>query len=383
MKNILIIILIVSCLCFSCKNPNRQVIATESTDANIKTVVIPEVQAAEKVNIIDSLGCIVLEDKENAYFGYVTKMRVFQDKIYILDGRYANAVLIYTIDGKHITTIGTQRGNGPLDFVSVSNFEIDYTGKRLVVMDNFGQKFMIYSLEGKFIERVGSDISVTDAVLLPNDYFVHAKAQYSYRVSGQSDHSIFIVDKNKHIVKEGFMHDDNKNLNIYSYGILNALPDGEINFAPAFRDTIYRLSFDSIVPKYAIDYGKNKKISHSQIAVMQSAADLFRLIEQGEMCFIGDHTESDDFLYLFIGYWQNPVSVFYNKKTNNAVAVSHKNDLYFDLYSVLCADEDGYFYGAFNTHEIDRLAALFPDLQALAEKPDLNPILFRYKIKMD
>jgi len=65
-------------LCFSCKNPN----ATESTDANIKTVVIPDVQAAEKVNIIDSLGCIVLEDVENAYFGYVTKMRVFQDKIY-------------------------------------------------------------------------------------------------------------------------------------------------------------------------------------------------------------------------------------------------------------------------------------------------------------
>lgn len=384
MKNIYKILCVLSLLffCFSCQNTSKQYIENQD-NSHINTVLIPDVQAAETVNIIDQLESIILEEKENSYFGHVTKLRVFQDKIYVFDGRYAKAVFIYTLDGKHIATIGNQRGNGPLDFVSVSNFEIDYVNKKLIVMDNFGQKFMIYGLDGNFIERAGSKISVTDAVLLPNNHFVHAKARYSYKISGQSDNCIFITDKNNNIVKEGFAHDDNENLNIHSYGIINALPNGEINFAPMFRDTIYRLSFDSISPKYAIDYGKNKKILKSQIDILQSPNELFQLIEDGGMCFIGDHVESEDFLYLFIGYWMNPVSVFYNKKTNNTIAISHKNDIYFDLYSVLCSDNEGYFYGAFNNNEIHKLTSLFPNLKELEDKTDLNPILFRYKIKTD
>jgi hypothetical protein len=384
MKNIYKIISVLSFLffCFSCHNTSKQYIENQD-NSHIKTILIPEVQAAETINIIDQLESIILEEKENSYFGYVTKLRVFQDKIYVFDGRYAKSVFIYTLDGKHIATIGNQRGNGPLDFVSVSNFEIDYVNKKLIVMDNFGQKFMIYGLDGNFIERVGSKISITDAVLLPNNNFIHAKARYSYRISGQSNNCIFVTDKNNNMIKEGFAHDDNKNLKIHSYGIINALPNGEINFAPMFRDTIYRLSFDSISPKYAIDYGKNKKILKSQIDKLQSPNELFQLIEDGGMCFIGDNVESEDFLYLFIGYWMNPVSVFYNKRNNNTIAVSHKNDIYFDLYSVLCSDNEGYFFGAFNNNEIDELISLFPNLKELEDKTDLNPILFKYKIKTD
>ena len=362
----------------SCSKSKKTILNYDND--SYKTILVPNIINRDDVNIIDNLEYIVLEEKDNSFFGHVSKLRIHQNRIYVLDIRYANALFIYTSEGKHIATIGDKKGQGPLELIGVNNFEIDYANNQLLVMDNFGYKFMIYDLEGRFIKRINSNIPVTQAVLLPNGYIMHAKASFDYKKFYQGNCCIIITDENKRIIREGFYYDDNPNINLISPSIIYSSPDGSFNFAPKFRDTIYSVSLDSIIPKYAINYGNNRKLSKSVIDDLPSSMDLFQLMYNGNLCFIGDHVESKEYLYLKL----SDVIVFFNKQTNNTIAISNKikgKAVEFEIYEILCSDNDGYFYGAFNLAKRDELIMLFPEIKELFQSRDLNPILFRYKVK--
>jgi len=381
MKEILINVLFSFVFLSNCQNTDKQIF--ERNNYSVKTIFIPKAQNADDLEIIDDLSYILLEDKVNSLLGYVTKIRVHKKRLFVLDNSEAESLFIYTIDGNHITTIGNNKGRGPYEFLSVSNFEIDFINDQLLVMDNWGRKFMIYDLDGRFIKKIDSEIPVDHAVLLPNGYIMHAKSSFDYKIPNQSNSSIIITDDKNHILKEGFEYDDNENLNITSYGILCTQHDGSVNFAPKFRDTIYSVSFDSIVPKYAIHYGNNKKISRNQMKDLNSVQELIKLINAGNMCFLGDQVESKDYLFFSLGRSRYQTYVFYNKQTTNTIALFQRaniTDYKYELYKILCSDSEGYFYGAFNHTTFDKLNKLFPELQKIDRK-DLNPILFRYKIK--
>jgi len=350
-----------------------------------ETIVIPEQLNIGYVEIIDSLGYTILEEGDDSFLGYISKLRVYQNKIYVLDARYAKSLFIYAKNGLHIATIGSNKGRGPLDFVSVTNFEIDYINNQLLVMDNWGSKFMIYDLEGTFIKRIESELYVTNAVLLPNDFIMHAKSSFESKIPNQGSSCLLITDMNKKIVKEGFIYDDNKHINISTQNFINSQFGGKISYSPKFRDTIYYVSFDSIVPRYAIDYGKNRVISQNQISNLSSPFELFDLIKAGNLCYMGNHVETNNYLYLMLGYILCPTHIFYNKKTNNTIALSHKADIgefEDELFNILCSDEEGFFYGSFNFAGLMELVKLFPELQEIDQGRDLNPILFRYKLKI-
>ena len=242
-----------------CRNPEKKI--DKDTNGNLKTIVIPKPLDVKDVDIIENLEFIILEATDNSLFGHITKMRVYQDKIYVLDAIHASALFIYSMEGKHLATIGDKKGQGPLEFLKLSNFEIDYANNQLLVMDSRGRKFMIYDLEGNFVKRVDSKFSISDAVLLPEGYIVHAKSSSDYKIPGQSNNKIIITDDNQNVIKERYEYDDNEDINIGSDGIIRSLIDGEFLFAPRLRDTIYRITIDTIIPKYAIDYGENKKVS--------------------------------------------------------------------------------------------------------------------------
>jgi len=378
-------------LCFGCKKP-KDIVSVVSNDY-LKTVLVPKPVDFSDVNIIEDLEFIVLETSDKSLFGTVSRMRVYSDRIFLLDPIYAQELFVYTMDGKHISTIGANRGQGPQDFVKLSNFEIDYVNELLLVMDNWGQKFMMYDFDGNFIRRIDSKFHVTEAVLLPDDHIVHAKQSDEHKLPGQSNNKIIITDFNQNIIKEGFAFDDNKNINMTNNGIIRSLPNGEIIFAPRLRDTIYNVTIDSITPKYAIDYGVNKRISKQTIEGFKEDREnpinvdkaLIRIINEGYMCFFGRNVESVDHLYLSLGFNSYTIAVFYNKNTGASIALSNDGErekrIESGLYRLLCSDEEGYFYGSLNTTQIDRLIPLFPKLKEIDDLEDMNPIIFRYKIK--
>ncbi len=355
---------------------------------NITTVVTPKPVNAKDIDIIKDLDCIILEAKENAFFGYVSKLRIYRDKIYVLDDRHANALFIYTMEGKHVATIGDKVGRGPQEFVQLSNFEIDYANHQILTMDNFGHKFMIYDLEGNFIKQVNSDIMVSQAALLPNGNIFHAIAPYLTHIDNEN-RRIIVVDENKKIVHKKFEYKINKNLRFSNDDIIRSQLDGSFNFAPLFRDTIYAIvSSDEslqIIPKYAIDFGDNRHISQKMLNRLRSTDELKELAREGFTCFFGDHVETEDFLYLRTGFLPKQY-VFFNKHTNSTIAIyteTRMGQYEHELYNIFCSDDDGYFYGALNlSRNLSDFFKLLPVKPEIDLSEEINPILFRYKVKI-
>ena len=93
----------------------------------------------------------------------------------------------------------------------------------------------------------------------------------------------------------------------------------------------------------------------------------------------------DRIFYISMGFLRNSSHVFYNKHTSSTIAISCKaktSEYEFWLYRILCSDGDGYFYGVFNSVNIDNLIVLFPELEKFDKSKELNPILFRYKVRI-
>jgi len=351
-------------------------------DGNVTTVVIPKPVDSKHIDVISDLDYIILEAKENAYLGFVSKLRIHRNKIYVLDDRHANALFIYTMEGKHIATIGDKRGRGPQDFVELSNFEIDYVNNQILTMDNFGHKFMIYDLDGNFIKQVGSDIYVSNAVLLPNGHILHA---ISPDITFLGKEKILVVDENRRIVKRKFEYEINENINFSIQDIIRSQFDGSFNFSPAFRDTIYTIDERlEIIPKYAINYGDNKHLSKKTLKRLRSIDELREIAKGGSIWFMGNNVESEDFLYFRMGILYNEKYVFYDKRANRAIAIScdaRPWQYKYYLYRLLCSDEDGYFYGSLNSAmDVDNFFKLLPEKPKIDTTEELNPILFRYKL---
>ena len=166
-------------------------------NTGLVSISVPNAIDIDDVCIYKDLEYIILEEKEKSLFGDVTKMRSYKNRIYILDQYYAKSLFIYTSEGKHIATIGDQKGSGPLEFISISNFEIDYVNNQILTVDDLGRKFMIYDLEGKFIKRIDSEIPIFNAVLLQNGFILHARAGWEYSIPITGNSQIIIADNNK------------------------------------------------------------------------------------------------------------------------------------------------------------------------------------------
>jgi len=367
---------------FGCES-NKYITSIGKADS-VATVAVREPVNAKDINIIKDLDYVILEAKDNAFFGNISKLRVYQDRIFVFDSQHAQALFIYTIEGKHIATVGNKRGRGPEEFVRMSNFEIDYVNNQILAMDNFGWKFMIYDLDGNFIKRVNSDISVSKAVLLPNGNILHA-VSHLHTNNRRKTNQIFVVDENNSIVKEFFEYRGNRNL-LYSIDdVIKSQFDGSFIFAPAFRDTIFTFDEDlEIVPKYAIDLG-NRHITQRTFDRLRSHDELNALVQRGSMCFLGTHSETDDFLYLRLGAATHDEFVFFNKNTNKTIAIhcdARITDYEFAFYRILGTDADGYFYGAINfAWDLDEFFKLFPEKPKVDTSEEMNPVVFKYKVE--
>ena len=116
---------------------------------------------------------------------------------------------------------------------------------------------------------------------------------------------------------------------------------------------------------------------------INNTSDFYSLVNSGMACFLGHHVESDDFLFFALGAGKYFIYVFYNKITYNTKAITNrKNGKKYntELYFLKCSDSDGYFYGAFNSTDIEELIELFPKLSN--QKKEGNPIIFRYKLNI-
>ena len=100
----------------------------------------------------DKAFLLPLETSEKSLFGGVDKLVFYDNKIYVLDQKYAAKIMIFDAStGKFISKIGTI-GSGPGEYKSISDFSIDEEKKKIYVLTN-RHKVITYTLFGDFVHE--------------------------------------------------------------------------------------------------------------------------------------------------------------------------------------------------------------------------------------
>ena len=108
------------------------------------TIVIHPLDSSSDSFSIRTVRTIKLSNDSKALIGYIDKLLVHKNYVYVLDKKKVSSLLIFDLKGDLVNRI--PRGKGPGELVSVISFGI--INEKLVILDNFDMKH--YSLNGQF-----------------------------------------------------------------------------------------------------------------------------------------------------------------------------------------------------------------------------------------
>lgn len=84
----------------------------------------------------------LISTQDNYLFKEINKIKIVNDKIFILDGRLKK-LLVFGLDGVSLAKIGNQ-GNGPNEYIDIADFDID-SGGNIYTIDGRLDKMFIYN----------------------------------------------------------------------------------------------------------------------------------------------------------------------------------------------------------------------------------------------
>lgn len=279
-----------------------------------------------------------LEENDNALFGYITKLRVFKNRIYILDNITTDMVYIFNTNGKHIKTIDN-KGRASNEFIGIKNFELDYINDELIMHDVSGHKLMFYDLEGNFKRSRSIDWSMEDYASLADGRIVRGRTPFSHLIYNnnlESDNLLVISDSVSSIPCEY-----NLQFPLQCINSLVSCYNGDVSFIPLLSDTIYNVNIKGYYPEYVINIDTPNKISIKEFSEFNG----FNMVIDAEknrskLFTCGGLTQNDKFVALSLGFF-NSYSLFYSKTSENSFIIE---DVLFN--HSLASDENGLFWAS-------------------------------------
>ena len=102
-------------------------------------------------------------------FKLISKIKIHNNHFFIMDS-YLSNLLVYDFNGSAIAKIG-KKGNGPNEYLSVTDFDIDNNGN-IYVIDGTLDKLFVYDPAFKFILKKDLPFSVDIIKVLENGNFL-------------------------------------------------------------------------------------------------------------------------------------------------------------------------------------------------------------------
>ncbi len=103
----------------------------------------------------EPLKYVCLELNKNNVIAYISKAKIFDNSIYILDTKGQKKVVKFDMGGHYINSYGSL-GKGPGEYLMVDDFDIDNNGQ-VFIYSRHARKLYIYNQSGKFIKNYNFD----------------------------------------------------------------------------------------------------------------------------------------------------------------------------------------------------------------------------------
>ncbi len=250
---------------------------------------------------IDDVHFVQLSSDE--LIGNITKLQIFEDRIYVLDSFSAKKVFIFDMQGKLLKVIDDQ-GGGPKEYCQLGDMYINEDTRELIIADLRG-KYVHYNLNGEWLRSTS---------VISESYYDYPMGQDSAFNFMVYDYSL-VLSKGSEVLKKAFP--------VYPIQRQVAVRDpfaktglGELLYIPLCCDTVYQLNRDLtyrakyfVKLKNSVWKHRDEELSYQEHTdlIIKGCTELGNAIFENEKFFAFTMNERDDNLI-------KVQACFYNKE---------------------------------------------------------------------
>lgn len=229
--------------------------------------------------LFKEIDYIRLESPDTLQLTVAYKILELRDKLIVLDGN-KKALFAYDLKGKFIGQVG-KKGGGPGEYRQVSDFDIDYDKRQIVLYARADKAIFWFDEELKFVERKRIDAWGNQLSILESGSI----AIYSYMDSKDDPFNIRIYDKSGNLI--------GKNMSFPQEDGQLAVPDfsGFIRgnyFTYPYSSVIYRINEDQSTefPVFEVEFpnrmAEEKRFDHMGFLNGRFAEHILGKFEMGK-----------------------------------------------------------------------------------------------------
>lgn len=305
-KHILLLLFIVSVF-FSCKQSGEM-----SENSRVENIVIDSDKNIQVPydSLIERIEFIKLETTEDNLIGEISQVLFVDSLLIVVDSKSAKSISVFDLNGDFKNKIGNI-GNGPAEFVEISNVIIVPETNHVCVLDRPQKKILYFSLDGQFIRQERQPFMLMSFEYIDSQHIAYNVIAMYDDLYGEYRGKALVVTDTTHRISYGSIDDTYSNdLTFVIHSPLRKF-DNQVFFSSNISDSIYLVKNDKLIPKYFIDI-KNSipEIDRSKL----TNEILYNYLEK-HFLFIGDFIELDDFTYLNIYTpWSYPFAIYSHEK---------------------------------------------------------------------
>ncbi len=241
-------------------------------------------------DIVNNVRAVVLEETEHSIIGHIDKMIYDRGRFYVLDRKMNKGIYVFNSDGSFLFNIG-RVGRGHGEYIEPTDFVIADT--LVLVLDEFGKKFVRYGLDGVFRGQKRLNAVFTNIACTENGRLIMAKAGDNSNQNELRDYELFQIDIEGNILRKYYKNE--YSMNFSAGNELVAFGD-KIYYARALRPGVCEVDTSGFRMKYAFDFGnKNLPLDYER----QSSGDYPRFLkrfESGYVYYTGSFIETSRYV---------------------------------------------------------------------------------------
>ena len=209
-----------------------------------QTIVIDLMNAEDSIPysaFVDSIETIPLETTDSCLIGCIQDIVATNNRFYIFD-QQLQTIWAFDKQGHFINRIG-KRGNGPGEYVRISQVEYDKKSQMVVLF--VWNQLMYYTPDGRYVKSEGLPMGAADFKFLPNGGLILSR-------SGETgdDAGIYYVDSTRTVYRQLISRKPNHRVQLTTYWELCSFGDTVCFMAPNFDNFVYHYYEDSCTVAY-------------------------------------------------------------------------------------------------------------------------------------
>ncbi len=283
-------------------------------------------------DFIVDIDTIRLELSDASIMHEIKNIHIMGDRYYISTWDHAT-VYIFDSRGKYINKI-MDKGNGPMEYISITSFEVDRVNKRVILADNFSRRIFVYDENGNQLNVIQLDFN--PIIILPyEDGFLHVYSgpRNEYDNPEMENYNIHFLDAQGKFVSSAIEVSTPERIDIGSSFKTDCLENGEILFQPVLSNIIYKIeSGKKVTPLYGFvnNSSKHKFLSQREKETFEYIVGIGdenmprEKESEGFLLNWGVVSDLTDYVFSAFGY-DKRYYLYYSKSLNKSLFIDPKS----------------------------------------------------------